>query len=213
MSDSYDIYNFVDNIVGKKFKDRILSRRENELGLCKLVTRPDSNTPEHPLPEDQMVWICEAHWRNFGGHVNSKNKRVLNPKIGALWGDGIDRNGINAICAALDKAGFSVENVVFGMGGGLLQKINRDTQRFAFKSSAQCRDGVWHDIYKKPRDLSKASKRGKLKLVRDENNDFETVMNLSGDRRHDELVEVFRNGELLVEYNFDEVRKHAHPSV
>lgn len=93
------------------------------------------------------------------------------------------------------------------MGGGLLQKVNRDTQRSAFKSSAQCRDGIWYDIFKKPKDELKASKKGRLKLVKDENNNFITVP--ESDPRPDQLVTVFENGELKVEYTFDQVRKNA----
>jgi nicotinamide phosphoribosyltransferase len=201
VADSYDIYNFVENLVGNVFKNRILHRD----GV--FVVRPDSITPEHHTPESEMVWIMESLWKNFGGHMNAKGFQVINPKVRVLWGDGIDIWGIEKILAAVAIANFSVENIAcFGMGGGLLQKVNRDTQRFAFKSSAQCRDGVWHDIFKNPKDQSKASKRGKLKLIKADSN-YNTVPESAPGE--DQLVTVFEYGELLRDYTFDQIRQNA----
>ena len=75
---------------------------------------------------------------------------------------------------------WSTDNIVFGMGGGLLQKVNRDTQRFAFKCSAQCRKGVLYDIQKKPLDESKKSKSGKLALVK-QGDSYTTLENCEGE--------------------------------
>ena len=200
VADSYDIYNFVDNIVGKQFKDRILARN----GV--FVVRPDSVTPEHPYPETEVVWILESLWNSFGGSVNNKGYKVLNPKVRMLWGDGLDMEDIKQILKYVEEKGFSVENLVFGMGGGLLQKVNRDTQRFAFKSSAQCRNGVWYDIFKQPRDESKVSKKGKLKLIKN-GDSYKTVpINELGE---DILTTVFENGKLITRYTFDEIRNNA----
>jgi nicotinamide phosphoribosyltransferase len=205
VSDSYDIYNFVDNVLGKTFKDRILKRE----GI--FVVRPDSVTPDHPTPEDEMVWLAENLFKNFGGTINTKGYKVINPKIRLLWGDGIEIEGIEKILDKLDVAGFAAENVAcFGMGGGLLQKINRDTMRFAFKSSAQKRGSQWFDVFKNPKDESKASKKGKLKLVRVEGahgKAFTTVK--ESDEGVDALVTVFENGNLVKEYTFEEVRNNA----
>ena len=201
VADSYDIYNFVSNIVGTKFKDRILARD----GV--FVVRPDSITPTHPTPEEEMVWIMENLWANIGGTINSKGYKVINPKVRVLWGDGIDIDGIKKILYAVTKAGFATENIAcFGMGGGLLQKVNRDTQRCAFKCSAQYRDGQWYDIQKNPKDVSKASKKGKLKLIKVDG-EFETVG--ENDPGEDYLKVVFTNGVLVKEIDFDTVRKNA----
>jgi nicotinamide phosphoribosyltransferase len=201
VSDSYDIYNFVSNIVGTKFKDRILDRD----GV--FVVRPDSITPTHPTPEEEMVWIMENLWANIGGTINSKGYKVINPKVRVLWGDGIDIDGIKKILYAVTKAGFATENIAcFGMGGGLLQKVNRDTQRCAFKCSAQYRDGQWYDIQKNPKDVSKASKKGKLKLI-EVDGEFETVG--ENDPGEDYLKVVFYDGVLLNEVDFATIRKNA----
>lgn len=182
VGDSYDIYNFVRNIMGKDHREAILARDG------KFVVRPDSNTPRHRKPEDQMLWIYEELWRIFGGTYSPGGYRILNEKVGVLWGDGIDRAGINRILLKLASAGFATTNVS-GMGGGLLQKINRDTQRCAIKCSAQLRDGVWYDIQKNPLDQSKKSKTGR----------FEDL----------NLPVVFENGRLVRYTGFDEVRANA----
>jgi nicotinamide phosphoribosyltransferase len=202
VADSFDIYNYVENLVCKKFKDRILARD----GV--LVVRPDSITPLHPTPESETLWIVQTLANNMGYTLNSKGFMVLNPKVRVLWGDGIDKDGIEKILTVLEKAGFSAENMVFGMGGGLLQKINRDTQRFAFKSSAQCRNGIWHDVYKMPKDLSKASKRGRLALLKT-GDVWETKREEEVIPERNALVTVFENGDLVKEYTFTTVRNNA----
>lgn len=205
VSDSYDIYNFVENIVCKIFKNDILNRD----GI--FVIRPDSVSPIHPTPEGQMVWIAQTLANNLGYTMNSKGYMVINPKVRILWGDGIDIKGIEKILEALKNAGFSAENVAtFGMGGGLLQKVNRDTQRFAFKSSAQCRNGNWYDVYKEPKDLSKISKKGKLVLHKTKNG-YATLneKDMFANEHPDVLQTVFENGELVKEYTLAEVRENA----
>jgi nicotinamide phosphoribosyltransferase len=202
VADSYDIYNYVENLICGKYKDRILARD----GV--LVVRPDSITPIHTTPEAETLWIVQTIANKMGYTLNKKGFMVLNPKIRVLWGDGIDKDGIEKILAVLEKAGFSAENMVFGMGGGLLQKVNRDTQRFAFKSSAQCRNGTWYDIYKLPKDLSKASKRGKLALLKT-GDKWETKLEKDVAAERNALVTVFENGELTKDYNFTDVRRNA----
>ena len=193
--DSYDYKNCVGNIIGKKFKEKILARD----GV--FVVRPDSGNPE-----EVTLDIMENLGRNFGATKNAKGYRVLNSKVRVLWGDGIDIRGVDNILTTLMVNGWSAENMVFGMGGGLLQKLDRDTQRFAFKCSAQKRNGVWHDIYKNPIDKSKVSKKGKLALIKNADGDFATVPEgTPGDL----LVTVFENGKLIKFYTFDEVRKNA----
>lgn len=199
VADSYDIYAFIDAVVERK--DRILARDG------RFVLRPDSTTPKHKTPDALMVNILERLWDGFGGTTLATGHRLLDTHIRALWGDGIDRKGIDAICAAAAGSAFSAENMVFGMGGGLLQKVNRDTQRNAFKCSAQSVDGVWHDVKKEPLDTSKASKAGRLKLVAGQGGGFQTV-------RLEEpglslLDVVFRNGEVTRRQTLTDIRAIA----
>lgn len=198
--DSYDYKNCVGNIIGKQFKDAILARD----GV--FVVRPDSGNPE-----EVTLAIIDSLGKNFGFTVNSKGYRVLNPKVRVLWGDGIDIRGVDNILGTLYVNGWSAENMVFGMGGGLLQKVNRDTQRFAFKCSAQKRDGKWIDIFKNPLDKTKVSKKGRLALLHDPVfGVYETVkIEDIPAGRTDLLQTVFENGKLLKFYTFDEVRANA----
>jgi nicotinamide phosphoribosyltransferase len=196
VSDSYDIYNCVENIYGKgEVKEMILERD----GV--FVIRPDSGEPV-----ETMKRLLELTGDAFGYETNKKGFKVLNPKVRIIWGDGIGYDGIKAILEMAEANSWSVENLVFGMGGGLLQKVNRDTQRCAFKSSAQMRNGEWHDIFKDPLDQSKRSKRGQLKLIK-ENDEFKTVR--LEEEGEDLLQTVFLNGDLVKEFTFDEVRANA----
>ena len=191
--DSYNYKNFIG--YANDFRDRILARDG------KIVFRPDSGDPVSvTLDVYNMLSVV------FGNTVNSKGYKELNNKVGVLWGDGIDYEGIRNILFALKNNGYSTASIVFGMGGGLLQKINRDDQRFAFKSSAQCRNGVWYDISKNPLDSSKKSKSGRLCLIK--RNDRYETLRARANNDLNELREVFRNGELLIDYNFNDVRKN-----
>lgn len=206
VADSYDIYSFV-NEVGTTFRERILARD----GV--FVVRPDSVTPDHKTPEALVEHILLRLWSTFSGTINAKGYRVLDPHVRVLWGDGIDPAGIERIVDTAMAAGFSPENLVFGMGGGLLQKVNRDTERFAFKCSAQQRGGVWHDVYKEPLGGNKPSKRGRLRLQRDTSGGYETVNELEAASSHvanDAVLQtVFENGRLYNQTTFEEVRARA----
>lgn len=205
VADSYDIYEFTRKI-STQYRDEILNRDG------RFVLRPDSITPEHNTPDKLVVALLDILWTGFGGTVNEKQYKVLDDHIRIIWGDGIDIVGIGLILAAMKNAGYAAENIVFGMGGGLLQKVNRDTMRFAFKSSAQCRGGIWHNIQKNPLDQSKKSKVGKLALMRTSDG-FQTVSldpNKLGWRAElDEMRLVFRDGKMYNRSTFDEIRERS----
>jgi nicotinamide phosphoribosyltransferase len=209
--DSYDYREFITE-ASKRFKDKIEARRDilapdgTVLAPGKTVFRPDSGAPSEVTME--CATLLEE---GFGATTNSKGYKVLNPKVGILWGDGIDIPGVRSILYTLEVRGFAASNMVFGMGGGLLQKINRDTQRFAFKSSYQERDGVGHDIFKQPIDRTKMSKRGKLMLVLTEDGGYKTVRQDTdvSNKGEDTLEDVFVDGELVRDMTFDEVRANA----
>lgn len=195
--DSYDYERFI-NTCGTWYRDVILNREGTT------VFRPDSGDPV-----TVSLRCLELLDQRFGSRINSKGYRVLNDKVRLLWGDGIDYNGIRNILFAMKNNGWSTDCMAcFGMGGGLLQKVNRDTQRMAFKSSAQFYDGEWRDVWKKPKDITKASKRGRLALIKEDGR-FQTVrIEELGDRR-DLLLTVFENGELKNEITFDKVKENA----
>ncbi len=158
VADSYDYYKFVDAVI-RMFED--ISRRRTQL-----VIRPDSPTPDHKTPESLVLWTLQRIHEGLPHHRIEKtdNGRILLP-ISVLWGDGIDEDGIARIVKLAMDHNYAAQNLVFGMGGGLLQKLNRDTLRVATKCS-WWHDGTnGHDVYKRPLDVSKASKRGQLAVV------------------------------------------------
>lgn len=156
VSDSYDIYAACEHLWGELLHDDVVRRNGT------LVIRPDSG-----IPGDVVPAVLELLGQKFGYTVNSKGYRVLDPHVRVIQGDGIKPpvEAIDHILACCTGTGWSADNVAFGSGGGLLQDVNRDTQRFAFKCSAICIDGLWKDVYKAPTtDMTKASKAGRLTL-------------------------------------------------
>jgi nicotinamide phosphoribosyltransferase len=200
VNDSYNYQRHVDWLC-TDFKDRILARE----GV--FVTRPDS-TPTGMTPADVVIDIANRFWHAFGGETNAKGYKVLDPHVRILWGDGIEPDGIESILKGLAFHSFSAENMAtFGMGGGLLQKVNRDTEHMSIKSSAQERDGVWYDISKSA--PGKFSKAGKLALIERDGTIQTVPWSKLGHQPHDLLQTVFENGEIVKTYTFDEVRANA----
>lgn len=209
VSDSYDLFNAVDNIYGGVLKDRILAMN------ARLVVRPDSGDPA-----TIVLATVERLGVAFGYRVNESGYRVLDDKVRVLQGDGVNLESIEEILNALVDAGWSVENVVFGMGGALLQQQNRDTLRFAMKASAiQMQGKDWFDVYKKPAtDPTKASKAGIQSVIyHDLSGEIVTMRRdeyEKGNPEHwedgdDLLVPVWKDGELLIEHTFEEIRERA----
>lgn len=189
VSDSYDIYKACSEIWGGKLKDKILNMKGN------LVIRPDSGNPL------EVILKClDILGEKFGFEKNAKGYKVLHPKVRLIQGDGVNLESIQEILGEMKKHGWSADNIAFGMGGSLLQKINRDTQKFAFKCSAIEINGEWKNVYKDPITAAwKKSKKGRLKLVEGKTISIDQL-------GKDELVEVFRDGKLTKEYTFEEIR-------
>jgi nicotinamide phosphoribosyltransferase len=206
--DSYDTMNAVTNIFGGVLKDKVLARD----GV--LILRPDSGNPT-----TMVLDVLDRAMDAFGFTVNSKGFRVLNPKVRAIQGDGMDEVSIpNLLSNAYDR-GISVDNFAMGMGGGLLQKVDRDTMKWAMKANAIEIDGVWHDVFKDPiTDQVKRSKRGRQAVIEHADRTgpqrFSTVsmadMITSGiDPRCNRLRPVYRDGKLLVDEALDVIRERA----
>jgi nicotinamide phosphoribosyltransferase len=102
-----------------------------------------------------------------------------------------------------------VDNVLSGMGGGLLQRVNRDTLNFGMKGNAICVNGTWTDIQKLPKeDAMKQSKAGRLAL-QFTGDDYRTVPRDSISPEENVLVPVFRDGKLLKMWDFDELKARS----
>lgn len=199
--DSYNYKNLLAEAgkSGSELNDAILNFLDGENN--KVVFRPDSGEPVSTTI-DCLNLLSEG----FGSHLTDKGYKVFDLNIGLLWGDGLNYQKIRDILFAMKSAGWAAQNIIFGMGGGLHSSVTRDTQRNAFKCSAQLRDGEWHDIFKNPLDSSKKSKTGRFKLIK-LNNSFKTVsIDSEGE---DYLQTVFRNGELLIEDKFGDIKNRA----
>lgn len=198
VSDSYDIFNACENIWGDELKDQVLSRN----GV--LVVRPDSGD----IVETTLRVLSILSDR-FGESSNEKGFRVLNDKVRVIQGDGCTPETINTVLQAMKDEKWSGDNVTFGMGGGLLQKVDRDTQKFALKCSSVTVDNVERDVYKDPvGDSGKTSKKGRLALVETDAG-IKTVRASEINGYEDKLETVFRNGFILKDYSFDEIRRNA----
>ncbi|WP_310583636.1 nicotinate phosphoribosyltransferase [Deinococcus sp.] len=196
VSDSYDLKYAINVHWGETLRELV------EQSGATLVVRPDSGEPA------AMVRLAvRALNAKFGSDLNSKGYKVLR-HVRVMQGDGIDEDSIREILQTVIGDGFSAENVGFGMGGALLQQVNRDTQRFAYKASAGLIDGHFQPIYKDPvTDPGKRSKDGVLDLVM-ENGRYVTRQYQTFETEFPGSVMrvVFRDGELLVEDTLDEVR-------
>lgn len=206
VSDSYDIIRACSEYWGTELKQEVLNRD----GV--LVIRPDSGDPVFTL-----LKVFSILMNKFGYTINEKGYKVLPPQVRVLQGDGVNPASIRAIYGALKVNGISAENLVLGMGGALLQKVDRDTQKFAFKCSYAEVDGKSVDVQKHPLEIDdhgklvqsfKRSKAGKLKLIRREER-FQTVREELYPECPDLLVPVFENGRLFNQVNFEEVRARS----
>ena len=202
VSDSYDIFKACE-MWGTELKQDVLDSG------AMVVIRPDSGYPAEVVLK--CLYILEKY---YGSVTNDKGYRVLN-NVRVIQGDGIDHNSIESILFTIQLAGFSSDNVGFGQGGALLQSVNRDTMKWAMKCSSITVDGVNRDVYKEPiTDLGKRSKRGLVTLYTNGTEYVSGVLNEQPKQWTDKIwvsamTEVYRDGIILKEYSFDEVRKNA----
>lgn len=199
VSDSYNVYEACEKLWGQALREKVLARD----GV--LVVRPDSGSPR-----EVVLKVLEILGQKFGHQSNSKGYRILNPKIRVIQGDGVNYWTIQDTLTAIMRAGWSADNITFGMGGALLQQLNRDTQKFAFKTSAVTINGVEHPVYKDPVDgHDKVSKRGRLAL-RHVSQKWSTKKLEPGKQDSEDLLRpVFKDGEVLVEQSVAEIRERA----
>jgi nicotinamide phosphoribosyltransferase len=201
VSDSYDLDHAVSVIWGRELKHQVLASGAT------VVIRPDSGDPT-TMVLNTLNRLAET----YGTKINQKGFRVLNT-VRVIQGDGVNQSSIEKILAAITEAGYSTTNVAFGMGGALLQQVDRDTQRFAYKTSAAKINGLWFDVRKEPiTDPGKWSKGGRLHLVKDATDQFKTVTTTEMEKgvySRDYLETVFENGKLDHQTTLEAVRLRA----
>jgi nicotinamide phosphoribosyltransferase len=211
VSDSYDIYNAVENLWGGELRQQVIDSGAT------VVIRPDSGDPVEV--NRRLVEILGS---KFGYTTNSKGFKVLN-NVRLIQGDGINELTVRSILGAFMAMGWSADNIAFGMGGALLQIVDRDTQKFAMKCSAMSRvrwphsDPQWFDVVKDPvTDPGKKSKAGRVTLWTNSGSEFASgVTEPTGwtDKGiggwTEALEEVYRDGKLIKEIDFATVRANT----
>ena len=201
VSDSFNIYDACTKLWGDHLRNEVLNRNGT------VVIRPDSGKPAVVVPE-----VLRRLRAAFGAEQNRKGFWVLNPHVRVIQGDGINLYSCGEILEAVKMADFSADNLAFGSGGGLLQMVNRDTHKFAFKCCEVTVEGEHREVYKEPiTDPGKNSKRGRLKLLSEFvppfTHDYQTVNESAPGT--DTMLTVWENGQLLVDWTLDEVRTRA----
>lgn len=214
VADSYDVIRFIREY-SPQFKERLI-----ESGAT-WVIRPDSCDPVE-MPIRCVIELEKV----FGCTVNSKGYKVLN-NVRVIQGDGLVASQIRLILQKLTDLGYSASNMAFGMGGGLLQKMDRDTLKFSMKCCALYVNGEWIDVYKNPASYDwdwtkivgaktfKTSKAGRLELVRNiATGEYKTIRAEHFPAMLQQgyvsvLETIYENGELLIDPTWDEVKERA----
>lgn len=205
VSDTYDYWGVINNLA--TIKEVIMGRDG------KLVIRPDSGVPEDiicgdpnaPWGSDEFKGSIELLYEIFGGNVNSKGYKQLDPHIGLIYGDSITIERCKEICRRLEEKGFASTNIVLGIGSYTYQYVTRDTFGFAMKSTYGVINGQGVEIYKKPKTDNgiKNSAKGLLKV----NEDLTLLECATHEEEKEGLLKtVFLNGMLVKETSLAEIR-------
>jgi len=172
--DSYNVWNAIDLWCDvQPGEEKALIDIVKEAG-ARVVLRPDSGDP---ITTPIKVIDKLMSKPNVGFILNSKRFRVLPDHVRVIQGDGIDHADVHSILFSMKLEGLSGSNIGFGMGGGLLQKVNRDLFKFAMKCSAiELETGEERDVFKSPIDQpDKSSKKGILDTVKLSNGEWATM--------------------------------------
>jgi nicotinic acid phosphoribosyltransferase len=195
--DSYDYVKALEELLPS------IAKRKIEKGGV-LILRPDSGDPV-----TVVLQALHAAEKVFGATVNLKGYKVLHG-VGVIQGDGVDLVKIEQICAKVIENRFSMENVAFGMGGGLLQKVNRDTMSFATKvSQIVIDDSITRDVMKAPKtEKAKWSLPGRFCVVRDKGIQVYPLESVKSGVV-DELNVVYDHGKVIKWDDFDTIRQRV----
>lgn len=195
VSDSYDVYNAASRLWGEELKEQVVASGAT------VVIRPDSGDPV--IVNRMLIDILGA---KFGYTTNAKGFKVLN-NVRLIQGDGVNELTIRSILGDFMARGWSADNIAFGMGGALLQQVDRDTQKFAMKCSAAQINGEWVNVQKDPvTDSGKKSKAGRVTLMKNLNGEFYSGVE---DWTPSALQEVYRDGKLVIDMSFFQVRQNS----
>ncbi|GEO85312.1 MULTISPECIES: nicotinate phosphoribosyltransferase [Alphaproteobacteria] len=199
VSDSYDLHNAVAEVWGKTLQTRVRAAGAT------LIVRPDSGDPI-----DTPVQVIAQLAYAYGTRLNARGFKVLDEHVRVIQSDGVTLQDIQMILGRLEGMGFAAENISFGVGSTLLQKLSRDTLSFTMLSSAmQNDDGTWQDIGRRPANPNERTLDvGRRAVVRD-GNDILTIRLGDIGRRENLLRCVWQDGRLIKDWSFEEIRRQA----
>lgn len=216
VSDTWDLWSVLGEIL-PALRERILARDG------KLVIRPDSGNPvdilcgtERELGQGATAperGVIEVLWDVFGGTVTEQGYKVLDPHIGAIYGDSITLERAGAIIERLEAKGFASTNVVFGIGSFTYQYVTRDTFASAIKATWAEVDGVGRDMMKDPVTDSgtKRSATGRLAVRRGEDGRLALIERATpAQEAASELQVVWEDGAAVRRQSFADVRARLH---
>ena len=217
VSDTWDLWKVLTNYL-PRLKDEILSRDG------KLVIRPDSGDPVDIICGENRnlggnstkdKGVVELLWDVFGGTVNEQGFKVLNSKVGTIYGDSITTDRAEEICKRLFDKGFASTNVVLGIGSFTYQFNTRDTFGFAMKATSVVVNGKRREIFKDPitDDGIKKSAKGVLK-VEFRNNEYILVDEVSeNEEKEGELMVIYKNGQFFNQTSLEEIRARINKNI
>jgi Nicotinic acid phosphoribosyltransferase len=196
VSDSFDLSNAVAEIWGKTLRDRVISSG------AALIVRPDSGDPI-----DTPVQVVAQLAYAFGTHLNTKGYKVIDHNVRVLQADAVSTQDMTMVLGRLEGMGFAAENISFGMGSSLIQKVSRDSLSFTMRCSAYQDDtGVWHDMSRRSMPLRESTaKAGRRAVIREDGDVFDIPLEELG-RRQNLLQPVWENGKLLSEWSLAEIK-------
>lgn len=209
VSDTWDFWKVMTKYL-PTLKDEILARNG------RLVIRPDSGDPVKIICGDNestnevvKKGAYELLWDTFGGEINDKGFKVLNGKVGMIYGDSITLDRQKQILELLEAKGFSASNLVLGIGSFTYEYVTRDTFGFAMKATWGQVNGIAKDIFKNPKTDSGFKKSAKgLLCVISENGKLKLKDQVSKEIENTGLLEtVFIDGKLVKETTLSEVRE------
>ena len=226
VSDGYDFWEVIRSVL-PALKSKIMARSGGPVG-DRVVIRPDSGDPvlivcgdpDAPKGSLEHKGAVEALWDIFGGTKTAKGYKLLDSHIGLIYGDAITIRRCEEICERLKAKGFASINCVYGIGSYTYQYNTRDTFGFALKSTLAVINGDEKQIFKDPKtdDGTKKSQKGKVVVYREPGTEeiklkdgfsLNESIYLQVDGKNvdlDLLTEVFRDGKLLVDQKFSEIR-------
>jgi nicotinamide phosphoribosyltransferase len=213
VSDTFDFWKVMTEYL-PELKSEILARNG------RLVIRPDSGdpvkiicgdneTPQSLITDAQRKGAYELLWETFGGEINEKGFKVLNGKVGMIYGDSITLDRQKQILSNLEAKGFSASNLVFGIGSFTYEYVTRDTFGFAMKATWGQVNGIEKDIFKNPKTDSGFKKSAKgLLHVYSEKGKLKLKDQVSKEIENTGLLEtVFIDGKLVKETSLSEIRE------